>query len=373
MMSAAQEEKKKVLTICYQTSWVVHLWIAFEVFGAQYNIDYTYNNSDIYRWYTYKNFAVPVPLRGRIYVQMRIMICWLKGEPPGTFWHPSSTEQKKKVPLRGRVSCCLPFVSWMHNLWLCKLVNFSVTMTFRCLMYCGYTVTSFSLHPCWFGRVSGTTLFSGLKHVWWPRGVTIVVSGDGTHPSYNGNWFALNAKPTGTLYKVPPMLKTFSTDCELSQHKFYDWKYRWLCISIQCTWSFATFWTGGATGPNATKVYTLLTLLLLWFTAYISSLFLSEGCSDIFLTWLVYRSFHFCFAFWHHKGAMTTSIPIVPDVVIEAMVQKKRLTKLFYCELACFLLLCFVVCWLFVSLLVALHWRDHCVIPRSQSSRWARY
>ena len=27
---------------------------------------------------------------------MRIMICWLKGEPPGTFWHPSSTEQKKK-------------------------------------------------------------------------------------------------------------------------------------------------------------------------------------------------------------------------------------------------------------------------------------
>ena len=30
-----------------------------------------------------------------IFVQLRIMICWLKGEPPGTFWHPSSTEQKK--------------------------------------------------------------------------------------------------------------------------------------------------------------------------------------------------------------------------------------------------------------------------------------
>ena len=32
-----------------------------------------------------------------IFVQLRIMICWLKGEPPGTFWHPSSTEQKKKT------------------------------------------------------------------------------------------------------------------------------------------------------------------------------------------------------------------------------------------------------------------------------------
>ena len=48
--------------------------------------------------------------------------------------------------------------------------------------------------------------------------------------------------------------------------------------------------------------------------------------------------FTLCFAFWHHKGAIAMSIPIVPDVVNEAWVQKKiRVTGGSFCFGGCFL------------------------------------